>query len=88
MIEQTKYSRSEESQADEGGFDKMVAAGYNPEGMADVFRMFQRQKNSGASIPFLADHPSDKSRVDRIEKKIQASHQQFPPQTPLMYRTQ
>jgi len=88
VVEQTKYSRSEESQADEGGFDKMVAAGYNPEGMADVFRMFERQKSGGQSIAFLADHPSDKSRVARIEQKIQASHQQYPPQTPLMYRAE
>lgn len=88
VMEATKYSRSEESQADEGGFQKMVAAGYNPEGMADVFRMFERQKSGGQPIAFLADHPSDKSRVARIESMIQASHESFPPQRPLIYRAE
>lgn len=86
VLEQTKYSRSEEGAADEGGFQQMVGAGYNPEGMADVFRMFSKQKSGGASIPFLADHPSDKARIAKIESMIQASHQSFPPQRPLIYR--
>lgn len=86
VVEQTKYSRSEESQADEGGFDKVVAAGWNPEGMADVFRMFQKEESGGQQIAFLNDHPSDKSRVERIESMIQASHKTFPPQRPLEYR--
>jgi predicted Zn-dependent protease len=88
VMEATKYSRKEESQADAGGFDKMVGAGYNPEGMADVFRMFAKTSSGGQSVPFLADHPSDKSRISRIESMIQASHQNFPPQRPLMYRAQ
>ena len=83
VMEMTKYSRSEESQADVGGFEKMTAAGYNPEGMADVFRMFERQKSSGASIAFLNDHPSDKSRVDKIEAMIQDSGRSYPPQRPI-----
>ena len=83
VMEQTKYSRSEESQADEGGFQKMTTAGYNPEGMADVFRMFERQKLGGDTPAFLADHPSDASRVSRIEQMIKDSNKQYPPQTPL-----
>ena len=84
LVEGTKYSRKEESQADEGGFAKVVAAGYNPEGMADVFRMFQKQK-SGGEFALLSDHPSDKSRIDKIEKLILASKKTFPSQRPLMY---
>jgi predicted Zn-dependent protease len=83
VMEQTRYSRSEESQADEGGFQKMTSAGYNPEGMADVFRMFERQKSGGAAPAFLADHPSDASRVSRIEGMIKDSNRSYPPQTPL-----
>jgi predicted Zn-dependent protease len=88
VIEATKYSRSEESQADEGGFDKMVSAGYNPQGLADVFRMFDREKLGGQQIAFLSDHPSDKSRIDRIEKMIKDAHRTFPKERPLMYRAQ
>lgn len=86
LMEQTKYSRKEEAQADDGGFEKVTKAGYNPEGMADVFRMFMKQKNAGASIPFLADHPSDSSRVANIERRIQASHVNYPAQRPLRYQ--
>jgi len=84
LIEQTKYSRGEEAAADAGGFDKVVAAGYNPEGMADVFRMFQKQKSSG-EFAILSDHPSDKSRIDNIEKMKKASGKNFPAQRPLLF---
>lgn len=86
-IEATKYSRKEESQADVGGFNMMTQSGYNPEGLADVFRMFARQKGSGGSIPFLASHPADKDRIAKIESMIQASHTSYPPQRPLRYES-
>jgi predicted Zn-dependent protease len=85
LMESTKYSRKEESQADDGGFDMMTRVGYNPAGLADVFRMFQRQKNSGASIPFLASHPSDSARIAHIENRVHAMNTNFPPQRPLRY---
>ncbi len=86
LIEATKYSRKEESQADSGGFDKVVAAGWNPEGMADVFRMFQKQKSSG-EFQILSDHPSDKSRIESIEKMKKDSGKTFPAQKPLLFNT-
>lgn len=85
VLEATRYSRSEESQADAGGFVRMTDAGYNPEGMADVFRMFERQKSGGGSVAFLNDHPSDASRVSRIEGMIRDSNHSYPAQTPLRY---
>lgn len=85
ILEATKYSRKEETAADDGGFAMMTAAGYNPSGLSDVFRMFMKQKGGGASIPILSDHPSDKSRIARIESKIQASNRTYPSQRPLRY---
>jgi beta-barrel assembly-enhancing protease len=86
-LEATKFSRSEENQADQEGFKHVVSAGYNPEGMVDVFRMFQKMKSGGQGIPFLASHPSDKSRIENLQKLIRASNQTFPPQRPLIYQS-
>jgi predicted Zn-dependent protease len=76
------YSRKHESEADDKGYDMMVAAGYNPEGMADVFRTL---KASGGSKPppFLSSHPADQSRINHIEDRINKSGKKFPPQTRL-----
>lgn len=85
LVQQTKYSRSAETQADDVAFASLVRTGYNPTGMADVFRMFQKMKKGGNPLPFLASHPTDDARIKRIEKKITASNQTFPRQKPLTY---
>jgi predicted Zn-dependent protease len=76
-------SRRAETEADNGGIDLIVAAGYNPNGMADVFRMFAAQKGAGGTPEFLRTHPTDKRRVADIEKRIASLKKTFPPQTPL-----
>lgn len=77
-----KYSRAHESEADNYGFDTMVKAGYNPEAMADVFRIFAKQ--SGSKSPeFFSDHPDDKRRINNIEDKVKKSGKTFPAQRPL-----
>lgn len=78
-----QFSRGDESQADKGGFDAMVKAGFNPEGMAQVFRMLAAEQKGGAPPEFLSDHPSDKHRIDRIEKMIKDLKIVFPAQIPL-----
>lgn len=76
------YSRKHESEADDKGFDMMVKAGYNPEGLAEVFRTL---KASGGSKPppFLSSHPADQSRINHIEDRIDKSGRKFPAETPL-----
>lgn len=76
------YSRKHEQEADDGGYEMMTKAGYNPEGMANVFRLLKSLP--GSKPPeFLSDHPADASRIKRIEDKIKADKRTFPPQTPL-----
>jgi beta-barrel assembly-enhancing protease len=77
------YSRRMEQEADDQGYEAMVKAGYNPTGMANVFRMLERQSKGGKPPEFLSDHPSDRARISRIEKKIDASGRSFPAQRPL-----
>lgn len=76
------YSRKHETEADDRGYDMMVKAGYNPQGMADVFAIL---KASGGSKPppFLSSHPADASRIKRIEDKIKKEGRSFPAQKPL-----
>lgn len=63
-------SRGQERESDEHGFDMMLQAGYNPEGMVKVFQMFREMKGSGLNVEFLSTHPDDKSRITRLQNKI------------------
>ena len=76
-----QFSRGDENDADIRGFKMMTDAGYNPQGMADVFRMLGSL--GGKQPEFLSDHPSDKNRVSRIEKLGTKSGKSYPPLTPL-----
>jgi predicted Zn-dependent protease len=79
-----QFSRGDENDADVRGFDTMVLAGYNPQGMADVFRMLGSL--GGKQPEFLSDHPSDGNRVKKIEElaqKRKASGTNYPPLTPI-----
>jgi predicted Zn-dependent protease len=76
------FTRSEEHQADLGGYDMMTAAGYNPKGMVRVFRVLQGV-GGDESPEFLSDHPSDKNRIGFLQDKIDHDSRTFPPETPL-----
>jgi len=80
-----KYSRSEEDQADDLGLQDMVAAGYNPRGMLDLFHTLQEASGGGGGGPsFLADHPLTKQRIDRTQERInRLGSRNFRPETPL-----
>lgn len=70
-----KYSRSEEDQADEGGFKNMVAAGYDPQGMLDLFHTLQQASNGDGGTPdFLRDHPLTSARIKKTQQRIDAMH--------------
>ncbi len=76
------YSRKFETRADEGGFKLVVGAGYNPQGMVDVFKMLS--ESSGSKPPeFMSDHPDDKKRVKRLEEMTAKSGKSYGPQKAL-----
>lgn len=80
-----RYSRRAEGEADDGGFDLTSKAGYNPEGMADVFRLFATAIHGEKSPEFLSDHPSDQRRIQHIEDRIAKSGVAYPQQRPIRY---
>jgi len=84
-----KFSRGEEDQADQGGLGNMVAAGYNPQGMIQLFQTLEKVSGNGGSIggDFLSNHPLTSDRINHTEQRIAAlkSQRNFPPMTPLHY---
>jgi len=79
-----KYSRSEEDQADELGLQDMVAAGYNPRGMLDLFQTLKAASGGGGGPAFLADHPLTNQRIDRTQERIdRLGNRNFRAETPL-----
>jgi Zn-dependent protease with chaperone function len=64
-----KYSRGDESQADEVGAVILYKAGYNPQALADFFKTLESE---GGSAPpqFFSDHPNPGNRERNIQKEI------------------
>ena len=69
-----KFSRQDEIQADEGGFQNVVRAGISPEGMLTFFQKLlaeeQSQGGSGATASWFADHPGTQDRIADIQRML------------------
>lgn len=68
-----KYSRTDESEADQVGMNYFIAAGYPPEAMVESFRVIQRpQWVTGGEIPaYLSTHPASSERVSNLSSRVQ-----------------
>lgn len=63
-----KFSRGDESDADEGGTNALLRTGRNPLGIA---KYFTRAKNAG--VPeWLSSHPGNRNRVKAVNKMVNA----------------
>ncbi|HEX9705731.1 MAG TPA: M48 family metalloprotease [Gemmatimonadales bacterium] len=75
-----KFSRDDETQADQLGLRYMRRANYDPRQMPEVFRMLDRLSSAegGSRLPtWLETHPSPGNRVAAITKQIAALPQDF-----------
>ena len=71
-----KYSRTDELQADLLGFYNMQRAGWNPDGMVDLFKHFGDQSTPMDSILAITQsHPAAGDRAAQIASEMK----QFPP---------
>ncbi len=63
--QQLRYSRIFEREADRYGFNNLIAAGYDPKGMGEMFEsMAKTRKLAGDNPPeFLLTHPVTSSRI-------------------------
>jgi predicted Zn-dependent protease len=69
-----KFSRTDEVQADEGGFRNEMNAGLNPRGMLTFFQKLldeeQRSGGSGATSSWFADHPGTQDRIADVQRML------------------
>lgn len=80
------FSRKHESEADTHGFTAMVDAGYNPQGMVDVFT-FLSKNNKGKPPEFLSTHPDDGKRIERIKSMVANSGKTYRAEIPVKWET-
>jgi len=75
-----KFSRDDESQADDLGLRYMQRARFDPREMPGVFTMLQRvsQASGGGRVPeWLETHPDPEHRFERITAEVAALPQDF-----------
>jgi predicted Zn-dependent protease len=68
-----RFSRKDEMEADLGGLEYMVRAGYNPYGMVETMQMLQNL-NETRPIEFLSSHPSPENRIQYLAAAIQTKY--------------
>jgi len=67
-----KYSRGDESQADQLGVRFMVEAGYDPRSMLKVMQILKESGGGGSQPEFMSSHPDPGNRMEAIQKEIDA----------------
>jgi predicted Zn-dependent protease len=67
-----KFSRADEVQADEGGFQNLIRAGINPRGMLTFFQklLAEEQGGSSSSSAWFSDHPGTQDRIADIQRML------------------
>lgn len=70
-----KFSRGDETQADDLGFRYMTTAGYDPNGMVEMFRTLQRlgEGSEGRVPSWMSTHPDPGDRVQKTLQRIAAT---------------
>jgi len=60
-----KFSRDDETQADEVGIDNVVRAGISPKGIPEMFQILlnERQADPGSVELWFGTHPTEESRI-------------------------
>lgn len=76
------YSRKHETEADNVGYDVATAAGYNPQGIIDVFKILLAESKGSKPPEILSSHPDTEKRIENLEKKIKADKRKFPAMRP------
>lgn len=81
------YSRRHESESDRIGYDLMMARGYNPQGMADVFKSFGAGGKRSDLEKMLSTHPDPTARAKAIEARLAKEKRVLPAMRPLPFKT-
>jgi predicted Zn-dependent protease len=68
-----KFSRGDEVQADEGGFNNLINTGINPRGMLTFFQKLlaqEQQSGGGNASAWFSDHPGTQDRIADIQRML------------------
>ncbi len=68
-----KFSRTDEMQADEGGFNNVMRAGISPRGMYTFFQKLlaeEQQSGGGNAAAWFSDHPGTQDRIADIQRML------------------
>ncbi len=70
MAQQNSYSRVQEAAADEEGVRMLMAAGLDPEGLAEFFETLEEQPGSelAGAMNWISTHPDHRSRIDHVHE--------------------
>lgn len=77
-----KFSRREESEADEIGLIYMARAGYDPEaaiGFWQRFATYNQQQGGGGTPAFLRTHPTDEKRIEHLKTLMPRAKAEYRP---------
>lgn len=76
-----KYSQKQENEADDCGYDFLVANGKNPWGMVMAFEKLQNMEGGQKSSYFekmFSSHPETKARIERMTQRCEKDNYQRP----------
>jgi predicted Zn-dependent protease len=66
----TKFSRTDESEADRIGLELTARAGYDPRAGVTLWQKMMRANSGGRAPEFLSSHPVETNRVHQIESLL------------------
>lgn len=69
-----KFSRDQESEADDLGLRYMTRVGYDPRGLLQVMQILKEASGGQRQPEILATHPLPETRLERIAKSIQTTY--------------
>jgi beta-barrel assembly-enhancing protease len=70
---QLRFSREDESQADQRGLQYMTQAGFDPTAMIDLMKILQQLSAGGSTPEFLQTHPDPGNRIQAIQDWLAAN---------------
>ena len=78
-----KYSRSNESEADQLGVRYMAKLGYNPVGQVQVMEILKSVSGGSGTPEWLSTHPAPETRIEDLEQLIKKQYPQYDADPPV-----